>query len=74
MGVSPAHGGCSALVIMARMVWPPRLNLRELSATAGRRFSPACSENGKGITTTSHCSEITEGFLVLAGLPLIEAV
>jgi hypothetical protein len=74
MGVSAAQGRCAALVIMARIVWPPRLNLFVLSATAGRLFWPTYSENGNGTTTTSHCSEITESFLVLAGMPLIEAL
>ena len=43
-----------------------------LSTRAGRRFSAALSENGKGTTTTSQRSQITERLVIFLRPPLLE--
>ena len=62
---SPGHGWWPLVVIIARTVCPAALKLRLLITTAGRRLLPACSEKGKGTTTTSNRSQVTKSLFIL---------
>src|SRR5580658_286713 len=69
---SPGQVDCFALVIWAISEWPePWLNASELSTRAGRRLLAGESVKGKGTTTTSHGSQVTERLVVFRRVPLV---
>src|SRR5690349_24141950 len=75
ISMSLGHLDRAAVVIIAQIEWPcDWLNAARERTREGLRFSAARSTNGKGTTTTSPKSQITECLFVLRRIPFRKRV